>query len=245
MTIILHCGAKSVTLGDLRAADEIIPAPTDTYHPIPHVRVVELAERTLRAMNYEVRDRTLGLSSDGFKMFGLFDLQTPIAEGVNLSVGVRNSHDKTLAGGLVAGERVLVCDNLAFSGEIKVSRRHTKKIEDELGWLFYLAVGQLKAHVERASERVKALRRLAVSDREMNDLLVRAAKERAIVWTEIPKVLRCWEEPPYDDFAPRTGWSALNAFTDCYRSRFEENPELATQRTIAMNGLFQRLIESN
>jgi hypothetical protein len=33
------------------------------------------------------------------------------------SIGIRNSHDKSLRLGLTAGLRVFVCSNMAFSGE--------------------------------------------------------------------------------------------------------------------------------
>jgi len=41
-------------------------------------------------------------------------------------VGLRNSHDKTYPAGLVAGSKVFVCDNLCFSGEVRLSRKHTR-----------------------------------------------------------------------------------------------------------------------
>lgn len=41
-------------------------------------------------------------------------------------VGLPNSHDQSYPAGLVAGTSVLVCDNRAFAGEVKISRKHTR-----------------------------------------------------------------------------------------------------------------------
>jgi hypothetical protein len=47
-------------------------------------------------------------------------------------VGIRNSHDKAFAAGIIAGAQVLVCDNLCFSGEILLARKHTGHIHYDL-----------------------------------------------------------------------------------------------------------------
>ena len=44
-------------------------------------------------------------------------------------VGVRNSHDKSFPAGLVIGASIFVCDNLSFSGEVKLARKHTVHVE--------------------------------------------------------------------------------------------------------------------
>jgi hypothetical protein len=58
------------------------------------------------------------------------------------AVGIRNSHDKTFPAGLVAGTKVFCCDNLAFSGEVQISRKHTRFAERDLTHLTARAVGQ-------------------------------------------------------------------------------------------------------
>ena len=44
-------------------------------------------------------------------------------------LGLRNSHDKRFPAGLAVGASVFVCDNLSFSGEIKIGRKHTRHPE--------------------------------------------------------------------------------------------------------------------
>ena len=44
-------------------------------------------------------------------------------------IGIRNSHDRTIAVGLSAGISVHVCSNLCFGGSTVLKRRHTSRIE--------------------------------------------------------------------------------------------------------------------
>ena len=50
---------------------------------------------TLRGAGYEVRAEKYALARSDARFFGVLDLATPLAEGVSLSVGVRNSVDKS------------------------------------------------------------------------------------------------------------------------------------------------------
>jgi hypothetical protein len=56
------------------------------------------------------------VSPDGMKMFGVLDLATEM-EGCRFSIGLRNSHDKSMRLAMTCGYRVFVCSNMAFSGE--------------------------------------------------------------------------------------------------------------------------------
>jgi hypothetical protein len=51
-------------------------------------------------------------------------LRTPLSDGVNLAVGLRSSIDKSIALQWCCGSRVFVCDNLAFSAETQITRKH-------------------------------------------------------------------------------------------------------------------------
>jgi hypothetical protein len=53
---------------------------------------------TLDAAGYHVRKEQLAVARDGRQFFGVMDLATPVSgDRVSLSVGVRNSVDKTYA----------------------------------------------------------------------------------------------------------------------------------------------------
>jgi hypothetical protein len=60
------------------------------------------------------------------KMFGVLDLATEM-EGCRFSIGLRNSHDKSMRLAMTCGYRVFVCSNMAFSGDFTpVLAKHSK-----------------------------------------------------------------------------------------------------------------------
>lgn len=62
----------------------------------------------------------------------LFPNESAIAKSYRYVLGVRNSNNMRFPAGLVIGIAPFVCDNLLFSGEVTVARRHTKNILTDL-----------------------------------------------------------------------------------------------------------------
>lgn len=91
-TLMNHCGASLVTKGDL----EIIPAPppTETWFPVRHLDVLDAVEDTLTSSGFEIRNYQLSVSHGKRRFFGVLDIAAQLADGVSLSIGVRNSNDK-------------------------------------------------------------------------------------------------------------------------------------------------------
>jgi hypothetical protein len=54
-----------------------------------------------------------------------------------------NSHDKTFPAGIIAGSCVFICVNLAFSGKVKLARKHTIYITSDLPRLVQGVVARL------------------------------------------------------------------------------------------------------
>ena len=50
-------------------------------------------KETLGEAGYEVKSEKLALNGKGTRFFGTLDLATPIAAGISLAVGIRNSRD--------------------------------------------------------------------------------------------------------------------------------------------------------
>jgi hypothetical protein len=60
------------------------------------------------------------------KMFGVLDLATGF-DGCRFSIGIRNSHDKSFRLAITTGLRVMVCENMAFTGDFTpVLAKHSK-----------------------------------------------------------------------------------------------------------------------
>src|SRR5437899_4384132 len=106
----------------------LVPTPlaTDTHRPVPHHEVVGALVETLGFRHIGVVHDEYAVSPDGMRMFGVLDLATEM-HGCRFSIGVRNSHDKTMRLAMTVGYRVFVCSNMAFSGDFTpVLAKHSK-----------------------------------------------------------------------------------------------------------------------
>lgn len=111
--LILHCGAHAVERRELSRVQT--PGATETWQPIPHEEYVMQVERELPRHGLSVVQEAHALTHDGGRYFGLMQIQNGCSNpDYSWVLGLRNSHDKTLPAGLVAGSEVMVCDNLAF-----------------------------------------------------------------------------------------------------------------------------------
>src|SRR5690348_1523212 len=121
--LVCHRGAREVTRDELVSVP--CPAAVGRWRPVPHAEVLLHAEQSLADAGYGIERMHLALSRDDARFFGTLTLRTPLTDGVNLAVGVRSSIDKSLSLQWCCGSRVFVCDNLAFSSETVISRKHT------------------------------------------------------------------------------------------------------------------------
>jgi hypothetical protein len=86
----------------------LVPTPlaTETHRPIPHHEIVQALIETLGFPHIGVVHDEYAVPPDGMKMFGVLDLATEM-EGCRFSIGLRNSHDKSMRLAITCGYRVL------------------------------------------------------------------------------------------------------------------------------------------
>jgi hypothetical protein len=234
--LILHCGARSVTREQIAAV--ATPPRTPTWVPIPHGRLLDGVGDCLTRAGLAVVAEAHGLTRDGNRYFGLLQLAPASppadAQDFGLVVGLRNSHDKRFPAGLVVGATVFLCDNLSFSGEIRLARKHTAHVERDLPRLVERAVGRLGDLRRTQEQRFAAYRRHELTDGAAHDLLIQALDARVAPVTKLPAILKEWREPRHPEFREgRTAWRLFNAFTEGLKGNLDALPG----RTQALHGL--------
>ena len=191
-----------------------VPTPTGTasWHPVAHADVIDAVTEAVKAHDWQILDEQYGLARDGQRMFGVMRINRTSSPEWSRCIGIRNSHDQSLAVGLAAGISVMCCSNLAFGGAMVLHRRHTRRIE--LGDLVVEAVEELEMeflNLETVSEDLKLHE---VSADEARAVIVRAAEVNAINSCDIVPIFREFQKPCHEEFAEPTRWSLLNAFTE-------------------------------
>ncbi len=164
-------------------------------------------------------------------------MSSQIGDSESLSIGIRNSNDKSFPIGFCCGARTFVCDNLAFSSEIVISKKHTRFGEDRYREGIANAVGSLPQFVAHEQRRIEAMKTRALSEDEANSLILQSAEKHVIGWRAIPDVLREWRSPTCEAFQERTAYSLLNAFTEVLKDRFQSYPLKAAYETISLQKL--------
>ena len=186
---------------------------------------------------YETERQQLGVLRDGSRFFGTLDLKSPVADGVGLAVGVRNSVDQSFPLGFCAGSRVFVCDNLAFRSELLVRRKHTIHGERDFVRRIAEAVGQLDGFREQEAARIERLKETELTPDRADALLLRCYERGILGARDLPRAIREWREPGYDDFQAETAWSLFNAITSAMKERSCKNPQAHAVQTMRLHAL--------
>jgi hypothetical protein len=108
------------------------PAATATWYPFPHSILLDELEKAAEVAAVQPTQTRYELSKDGLKFFGVWIFQNGNKEVPQVSIGFRNSIDKSMAIGLTAGTYVTVCSNMAFNGQWMQFRKHTKNVLEDL-----------------------------------------------------------------------------------------------------------------
>lgn len=234
--LMLHRGARLVERAELNRVEA--PPPTDTWFPLKHSAVLDAVNQTLESACFGIERMELALSRSDTRFFGTLTLTNRVTDDCSLTVGIRNSIDKSFPIGFAVGERVFVCDNLAFSSEIVIARKHTRFGETRFQEAVSKAILTLPDYLAQAGERIKHLQSWKLSEDEADALLLRCFERGLVSMRQLPRCIAAWRQPAYEEFRPRTGWSLLNSVTGVLKERQRTNPQAAAAQTIAL----QRLI---
>lgn len=251
---MLHAGANAATLEEVEAV--ATPDASAGWTPIPHATLLATVVDELTASGLRVTDQSLALWNGldkrasarvddrrpaiaGARFFAVLALRNGEAhDDYQLIVGLRNSHDQSSAAGLALGSRVFVCDNMAFSGEVTFSRKHTSNILRDLPGIANRAVAKLNDLRGFQTKRIDAYKAREISAGEVHDFVIRTIDADVLKVTRLHDVLREWRTPKHDEFAPRNLWSLFNAYTEVFKGSL---PQL-TKRTLTLHGLCDTLV---
>jgi hypothetical protein len=233
--LVLHRGGRLVSFDELAAVP--VPPSAKRHHPIAHHTVLNRVKGVLGEFGYVVTREQLALARADMRFFGTLDLESKLAEGVTLAVGIRSSHDQSLHLGFCAGARTFVCDNSAFYSDLLVRRKHTRLAEQRFQDDIANAVGKLAGFQERQSARLEVLMNTEVAEERADALILRGYEKGLIPATLLSRVLKEWREPSFEEFKPRTYWSLQSCMTTVLGERFLKSPQKYAVATMRLNAL--------
>lgn len=220
--LMLHAGAQPIDYEALRALP--VPVATETHVPIPHHRVIDLVAYSLSYFGHEVAERHFGVTEDGNRFFGVMTLKSPYGDYTD-TVGLRNSHDKRFPIGICFGSRVFVCDNLAFSGDYTIKRKHTAKAKHDLPGLVGEIIEPLALRREEQAKRIGLYKAFGFTDEQADHFIMEAYRRELIGVQRIADVNEAFHNPPFD-WGGKTAWRMFNATTHALTGRVMEQNDL-------------------
>ncbi len=216
--LLMHtAGGDYATLEELRSIP--VPSETNTYKPVSHYdlakNLAEVSGTLLR--DYQLEKSQYGLARDGNQLFGVHTYRNG-SDSMGLSIGFRNSYDKSMSVGIAIGASVFVCDNLALTGEIAIARKHTANVWQDLEELIITTIYRSQNNFTRIVEDAQVMQGQHLSDNDAYRLLGLLYGQGVITPRQIPVVKKEWLTPQYETFEDRNTWSFYNAVTEALKT---------------------------
>jgi len=237
--LIVHAGARRVPIEEIKA----LPAPAGLgarHVPVPHGVLIDLLREKADKAGLHFRKEEHALTQDDATYFGVFDLAGPGDWAVSL--GLRNNHTRRMSAGMAFGQRVFVCDNLAFHGEHEVFRRHTREILRDLGQEIEGALRQVEPTREAFERRVTAYKGRELVAPEMARLCRALVLQEAIPEKAWPKVFLEWESTAHPGGDP-SAWGFYNAVTQVLTPRDKPVTPQYADKAAAFTAVFDKFVE--
>jgi hypothetical protein len=200
---------------------------------------VDYVKHSLTFFGHEVVGEDYGVTPTGDRFFGVLSLRSEHGDYTDM-VGLRNSHDKSFPVGVSFGSRVFCCDNMAFTGEHVIKRRHTPKIKRELPGLIAEIIEPLADQRRQQTVRFDRYKALPLPDQLMNHGIMEMFRKGVINLTRIGDVVDAYDRPPHD-WGDHSPWRLFNACTFALTGKVAENPQGTKVLHDIIDGVCERI----
>ena len=219
MSLMMHTSSGNYcTLDEIKEVP--LPNETRTYKPVSHydlaVNLGDVSKGLLRG--YELDKTMYGLARDGNQMFGIHTYRNGISSEMGLSVGFRNSYDKSMSVGIAIGASVFVCDNMAFTGNIAIMRKHTQNVWNDLEELIITTIYRSQNNFHKIVEDAQEMKSQYLSNDNAFRMIGLLYGNGIVTPRQIPTVKKEWLSPSYEEFADRNIWSFYNCVTEALKT---------------------------
>jgi hypothetical protein len=224
-------GAIRVSRNELSALP--VPMRTESHQPIPHNVFIDTVEEALSFRHIQITDADYVVSEDGMKLFSTLQVNAEY-EGVKFLIGCRNSNDKSFRIGMVSGYRVMVCSNLAFSGDFNpLSAKHTKNFD--LIESVSIGVDRIQRNWEPLRRQIDMKQSMLLSPDDVRMFIYRAFTEHKFPVSLFRQVTGAFENEPVH----HSIWGVEQMFTHAFKGL---NPISHYQATAKFGSLISRTV---
>lgn len=217
MSLVIHRGGHMVTKDDLALIK--VPQTTESYLPVPHNHLADtlstIGQDILKG--FTLHKEQYALAREGQQMFGIHVFKNSNTE-LGLSIGFRNSYDKSMAIGIAIGAEVFVCDNLALTGDITIMKKHTMNVWQGLEDAAISTLYRSQKNFEKICADSEAMRSAKIENDEAFRMIGLMFGHGILSPRQLPVVKEKWLKPSHEDFRARNKWSFYNACTEALKT---------------------------
>lgn len=181
---------------------------------VPHGELLDTLTLHFRRRGWTITKETFCLSSDKADLAAAFELQVPgviVPPDQKLGMGLLTSNAMRRALRIVVGTTVTVCNNGLVTGEVVMTRKHTRgvNLHEEL----QEALERYVTKAQNIQDTVAGLKAVHLDQSRVEHILMEAGRQGFMPWSRIGLVDREFRHPRFEEFFEPTSWSLLNAFT--------------------------------
>ena len=236
------CGSEKHYVKESALDAVPVPEKTRSYQPVTHKQLFDMVSMRTEQAGLKILQSVHALARKGQRYFGMMQVEVPSLENADMGfiIGVRNSYDKSVPAGLVAGNQIFLCSNGMFTGEEKLSRRHTTNVWADLPSMIVTGIQKVLGNFKTNIHRMEAYKSFDMCNAQAHDLIAKAYLGGAISQKQVASVIEQWHRPNHTEFKNRNMYSLHNAFTEVWK---ENTPHVVLEKSNALHPLFDREVQ--
>jgi hypothetical protein len=195
-----------------------------------------MVEDRIERSGWDTINTRYGLAQDNQQLFALFTIDVGDDDS-SLGIGLRQSYNKTLAIGTVAGANVFICDNLMFTGDaLHVVRKNTTNVYYDFRELLKVAFAGAFDAYKQVTADAERWKQHEVTQREGYRLLGDMLGTHKLTSTQANVAFHDWDHARYDAFESRD----LNSLYQCVTEGLKSGaPGNLMERHVTAHEYFQ------
>ena len=204
-----------------------LPPARNRFVPMAHKDLYDRTVKNLSMLNYEVSNPHFLVDQSKQKFIATFGVKNNNTDNeyneftnkdYKFEIGLINSNDGSMAAKLFTGTRVFVCANGQWSGEVTLSRKHTRNAGYDINRGLRDFTFDLEDTRKKTFKRFEQLKEYCFDSKtEVHDFVVETCQRNILPWQHAPKVLEHWNNPEHNEFKDRNGYCLFNAYTSHWR----------------------------
>lgn len=237
MARLMYGSQDQVLTAAQLAAVPTPPAQGRFHQPVGFGDFMQMIRLRLDRVGITVQNEEYCLGPNGQAFFGALELGLDgfTRSDMTITLGVRGSHDQSLQRAICLGNRVIVCSNLCFRGDMaNLHTKQTTRIWDRLPVMVDRVVQHIPGLAAVESQRADMYKMFGMKPRVGDAALVELYKRDALTSAQLGRAIDEWAKPSYDEHAEDgfNAWRLLNAVTEANKPTGERvNMDLVRQRT--------------